>query len=188
MNLDALERQLRDAEARATTYRGDVQEFLAAHEAVAEAQRNLAAAKGLPYAKRIDIGVVPEASVSEARLMQSEDGAVLSFSAMRLQRDGMRTDAGIATVHFVHCAVTMFGYPNDEALPGHPLYRSGLSAYGVFEVVNSSWIRQVTEQNRVAFPSTRDSRERHFIFTFHDSTFECIADDLNVSVQPRSKC
>ena len=37
-----------------------------------------------------------------------------------------------------------------EALAGHPLYQRGLSGYGVFEVINSSWSKQLTEQNRVS--------------------------------------
>jgi hypothetical protein len=78
--------------------------------------------------------------------------------------------------------LTKFGYPNDEALSGHPLYSKGLDAYGVCEVISSSWVKTLTEQNRVAFPDTPDSTLRHFIITFHDSTFECIARELKASV------
>jgi len=184
MSIEELELQLGLAQERALKYSGTIQERLAALDAVSDAQRDLAAAKGLPFARRLDIGVFPEAGASEARLIQDEYRSVLTFSAMRLQTDGSRSGAGTATVEFVRCIVTSFGYPNDEALPGHPLYNSGLSAYDVFEVVDSPWIRRLTEQNRVAFPSTPDSTQRHFIFTFHDSTFECIADELRVTIQP----
>jgi hypothetical protein len=186
MSIEELEQRLRLAQERARKNSGTIQERLAALDAVSDAQRDLAAAKGLPFARPLDIGVFPEAGVSEARLVQDEYRAVLTFSAMRLQPDGRRTDAGTATVEFVRCMATRFGYPNDEALRGHPLYNSGLSAYDVFEVIGSPWIRRLTEQNRVAFPSTPDSTQRHFIFTFHDSTFECIADDLRVSIEPLS--
>src|SRR5262249_17748356 len=70
-----------------------------------------------------------------------------------------------------------FGPPNDEALSGHPLYRKGLRHYGVCEVKNSSWVRALERMNRV-HPSHHPrmfSRYRHFVFTFHDTTFECIA-------------
>jgi hypothetical protein len=183
MSIEELERQLRLAEERARENAGTIQQRMAAFEAVSKAERDLAAAKRLPYAQPLDIGVVPEAGVSEARLVQDEYRAVLTFSAMRLQPDGSRTDAGTATVEFVRCIITKFGYPNDEALSGHPLYNSGLTGYGIFEVIGSQWIRRLTEQNRVAFPSTPDSTQRHFIFSFHDSTFECIADDLRVSIR-----
>jgi hypothetical protein len=31
------------------------------------------------------------------------------------------------------------GYPDNEALPGHPLYSKGLRHYGRYEVLESSW-------------------------------------------------
>lgn len=30
-----------------------------------------------------------------------------------------------------------FGYPNDEVLESHPMYKFGLSFYGLYEVINS---------------------------------------------------
>jgi hypothetical protein len=73
-----------------------------------------------------------------------------------------------------------FGYPNDEALPGHPLYPKGLSYYGLFEVLNSSWNKTLAEQNLVSFPDPSPSRSngRHFVVTFHDSALECIAERM----------
>jgi hypothetical protein len=136
-----------------------------------------------------DIGVVPEAAISGAYLLQSEDDSFLLFNAMRESRarKDEYVDAGIALVTIELCSVTKFGYPNDEALPGHPLYKQGLDlhGYGVCEVLNSSWISQLTEQNRVSFPNTPKSDQHHWIFMFHDSTFECIARALKVEVFPR---
>lgn len=79
-------------------------------------------------------------------------------------------------------SVHMFGYPNDEALGGHPLYERGLGFYGAFEVLNSSWIRQIRAMNEVCFPgrSWHFDTERHFALTFHDSMFECIATGYEV--------
>jgi hypothetical protein len=38
-------------------------------------------------------------------------------------------------------------------------------------------------QNRHSFPATSDDYAgRHFIFTFHDSTFECLANELAVEL------
>ncbi len=70
-----------------------------------------------------------------------------------------------------------FGWPNDDALNGHPLYSRGLSPYDVFEVLNSSWIRSLERMNSVHphHDPARFQQLKHFIFTFHDSTFECIA-------------
>lgn len=90
-------------------------------------------------------------------------------------------DAGTALVEFKRCAITKFGYPNDEAWSGIPRTR-GLS-YGIFEIHNSAWIRELTTLNRHSFPGTPDDdRSRHFLFLFHDSSFECIADDMTLEL------
>ena len=135
---------------------------------------------------RFDVGFEPEAAVSGPVLLQTDNNTFLTFNAVRMTSDGKRGAVGTGVIEFGGCSVTKFGYPNDEALGGHPLYKHGLEAYGVFEVLCSSWIRQMTEQNRVCFPHTSDSKNRHFIFTFHDSTFECVADDCRatLSIEP----
>lgn len=86
----------------------------------------------------------------------------------------------LAVLRFPRCEILKFGYPNDEALAGHPLYAHGLGAYGIFEVIESSWLETIHEQNRVSFPDGgfMPSGGRHFVVTFHDTTFECIADHL----------
>jgi hypothetical protein len=131
---------------------------------------------------RHDIGFEPEAAVSGPILLQNDYSAFLTFNAVRMSEEGQREDVGTGIIELLRCSVTKFGYPNDEALGGHPLAKKGLRHYGVFEVRSSSWVRQQTEQNRVSFPNTPNSKQRHFIFTFHDSTFECIVDDLRASL------
>jgi hypothetical protein len=69
------------------------------------------------------------------------------------------------------------GAPNNEALSGHPLYSRGLGYYGIYEIIESSWIRSLERMNRV-HPSHKPrhfEELRHFVFTFHDDTFECVA-------------
>jgi len=83
----------------------------------------------------------------------------------------------IVVVHFPLCSIFTFGLPNDEALAGHPLYGRGLEFYSVHRVENSAWIAQLERQNSV---HPRHDRRRfledmkHFVFTFHDSTLECV--------------
>ena len=188
MNTAELEQQLKEAELHVqdVVARASLAESLAACERLAEAQRSLAAAKGEDYAVPIDIGFVPEAAVSGGVLIQTEYQCFLTFNAMRVLPNRKREEAGTGIVDCRSCSITKFGYPNDEALRGHPLYKRGLHAYGVFEVRNSTWIKQMTEQNRVAFPNTRDSTRRHFIFSFHDSTFECVAEELVATLSNES--
>lgn len=130
----------------------------------------------------LDLGCVPEAAISGAVLVQTERTTLLTFNAMRIGEDGQRHRAGTALVEFPGCQVTQFGYPNDEALDGHPLWGSVLDAYAVFEVLNPSWARRLEEQNRKVFPGTGHWNLRHFIITFHDSTFECLAEGVELRV------
>ncbi len=83
----------------------------------------------------------------------------------------------VACVRFSGVWSHCWGAPGDETLVGHPLAARGLTYYSVFEVLHSSWVRSLERMNAVHprhSPSFFDSA-RHFIFTFHDSTFECVA-------------
>jgi hypothetical protein len=82
-----------------------------------------------------------------------------------------------AIVRFDWVTASMFGPPNDEAFAGHPLASRGLRPYGAFEVLDSSWVRRLERMNSV-HPQHRPesySDRRHFVLTFHDSVFECVA-------------
>ena len=92
-------------------------------------------------------------------------------------------DVPIALVEFVRPRAHLFGPPNDEAFTGHPLAARGLHPYGAFEVHASSWVRALERMNRVhpRHDPTRFERLRHFVFAFHDSTFECVAHGYRAS-------
>jgi hypothetical protein len=84
---------------------------------------------------------------------------------------------GRAVVTFDNCFATYLGVPNDEALSGHRLAQHGLQAYAFQEVINSDWIFEMELRNRVHprhMPSMLEGL-RHFIISFQDETFECIA-------------
>ena len=91
------------------------------------------------------------------------------------------TQAGkVAVIHFPLCSIFTFGAPNDETLASHPLYGRGLEFYSVHRVENSPWIAQLERRNAV-HPSHNRARfvegKKHFVFTFHDSTLECVANE-----------
>lgn len=85
-------------------------------------------------------------------------------------------------VRFVHPRAHTFGPPNDESLAGHPLANRGLKPYGIFEVIGSSWIRSLERANRIhpRHDPRPFARLRHFVFTFHDNTFECVAEAVEI--------
>ncbi len=91
-------------------------------------------------------------------------------------------DEPIAIVRFSRVCAHMLGRPNDEAFEGHPLASRGLRPYAVSEIADSSWIHALERMNAV-HPFHRPehfARYKHFIFAFHDSTFECVAESFTV--------
>jgi hypothetical protein len=132
-----------------------------------------------------DLGCFPELAVSGPLLMADDERLVFSFNATRLAADGFhREDAGRAVVRAPSCLAFKFGYPNDEARPGHPLYRRGFVGTAVYEVLESSWVAELVRQNRVRFPDSDVSKwgVRHFLFAFHETTLELLALGLEVSM------
>lgn len=89
----------------------------------------------------------------------------------------------VALIEFMRPYAHLFGPPNDEAFSGHPLASRGLRPYSVSEIRESSWIRRLERMNAV-HPCHKPEhfREyRHFVFAFHDATFECVAHAFTVS-------
>ncbi len=135
-----------------------------------------------------DIGCFPELAVSGPIVMAVDERLIFSFNATRLDRDGRKIDAGRAIVKVASCLAFKFGHPNDEALPGHPLYDRGFKGVAVYEVLESSWIADLARQNQVKFPRSDLAAWgiRHFLFSFHESTLEVLGNGLAVSLSSDS--
>ena len=90
-------------------------------------------------------------------------------------------DEPIGIVRFNFCYASMFGPPNDEAFSGHPLASRGLGPYGTYRIESSSWIRRLERMNSVHeyHQPERFSERHHFVWSFHDSTFECICNSYD---------
>ncbi len=88
-----------------------------------------------------------------------------------------------AMVCFKGCRAHALGSPNDEALDGHPLCKFGLDPYASYEVKSSPWIAALERANRVHDRHMAEyfDDDRHFILTFHDSLFECVANDYTAT-------
>jgi len=97
-------------------------------------------------------------------------------------------DEPVALVRFSLCYASILGPPNDEAFAGHPLAGCGLTPYGAFLIENSSWIRQLERMNSVHRYHRPERFEtlKHYILTFHDSTFECVADRYRIEMHEGS--
>jgi hypothetical protein len=108
-------------------------------------------------------------SVSEALVFATETELLLRYAT---------ANDAVAIIKFPLVRIFKFGSPNDEALGGHSLYSKGLKFYRVHRVENSPWIDALEKQNSV---HPRHDKQRflkdtvHYLFTFQDSTLECIA-------------
>ncbi len=87
----------------------------------------------------------------------------------------------IGLVEFKSCCSFRFGSPNDEVHEGHPLHGRGLDSYTAQRVVNSSWIRGIQKINSVHYCYRPEywQKYNHYVFWFHDTTLECIAESYS---------
>jgi hypothetical protein len=88
-------------------------------------------------------------------------------------------DDAVALVTFSGPEAHYFGPPHVDAVGRHPLHSRGLDIYGAFEVNDSSWIRELRQLAGYCIEG------RHFILTFHDITFECIARGFTISMHTK---
>ena len=132
----------------------------------------------------IELHDVPQSSVGAPAPVILSDERKLLLGYIIQDRDSSFSRAEhFALIEFRGYWSYMFGAPNDEAIDGHPLATRGLNPYGSFEVQDSSWIRQVERMNSVHpnHDPKRFDRYKHYVFAFHDSTFECIAEEFTIS-------
>jgi hypothetical protein len=142
-----------------------------------------------------DIGCEPSPSVPAETLLQDGREAYLLFFAVSkvVDESGYLKDLGVAIVHFKDCEMTKFGYPNDEGLPEHPLYKYGIAnaKSSVLEVIDSPWQKEILQQRVASVSRIRRNDEmgklfaknysrRHFVITLAAATVECIASEIYV--------
>jgi hypothetical protein len=90
----------------------------------------------------------------------------------------------IKTVTFKRALACYFGLPNDGALAGHPLSERGLEPYQGYVVRQSSWISELARRNSVhsAHSSHSFDHLNHYVFTFKDEFFECVASGYELEI------
>ena len=97
----------------------------------------------------------------------------------KLKERNIDSDIGIAIMKFKKGYIHKFGIPNDEVIIGHPYYKLGLKPYSFFAVNDSDWIKEIKriEAHHPYFNEQGFDSLNHYIITFKDNTFECIAED-----------
>jgi len=204
MNIAILEQQLRDAQERYSKARealapvhkgGEWEEYRTANAALLAVERKLAEAKGDEFAVPAEFPVQWDAGAPLPFLVKDEHKTFLMFCVHVVDQDWDGTYITVqeptnvnadpmALVEFQRCASAKLGSPNDEVLHGHPLHGKGLDGYTAQIVRNSKWLAELESINKVhsGYNSDRWRGLKHFVFWFHDSTFECIAEGYKVEV------
>jgi len=76
--------------------------------------------------------------------------------------------------------VYKYGYPNDEV--GLPSKIPGVEIYGISQVFNSEWIKELMTNNR-SHPNHSDSfysNYKHYVVRFKDVTLEVISENYEI--------
>jgi hypothetical protein len=178
---------------------GEIEEFSAACDEVHRLEREVARSRNEPYAIPCDFPVKWDVGAPLPFLLCNDYRTFLTFYASKRDSgwDGSRVkiinpasteEALLCLVTFKHCMSAKLGHPNDEAQCGHFLEGRGLDGYTAQIVKNSPWLKEVAKTNS-AHPN--DNPEtwtllNHYVFWFHDSTFECLAKSYEVEVSSES--
>ena len=169
--------------------------YKAAHAAELQLERQLAAAKGEPYAIPLDFPLKWDIGAPLPHLVCNDYKTFLCFllnmpdpdwdgSYVTIKSAGGSAAESLALVEFKGCMSVKFGAPNDEVFHGHPLAGRGQSAYTAQLVVNSTWLAELQKINSVhqMYNPELWKTLNHYVLWFHDSTFECIAQSFDVEV------
>ena len=145
-------------------------------------ERKLATAKGEAYAVALDFPVRWDVGAPMPHVFANEYCVFLSF----LVADSPMTPSEpvrltYAVVEFLRPVAHRLGSPSEDEQFSHYLYGRGQETYRAQRVENSPWLREMIDMGKKA-NSEDDSDEKywqqhikHYIFWFHDSTFECLA-------------
>ena len=120
----------------------------------------------------------PAADAAEPFIVASDRRVILCYpiAASDFERFGPfdPDDDPYCTVLFADAVFHRLGPPGDRDLAIHPLASQGLAGYSVHEVMNSSLAAEIAA---LASPVPA---QHHFVITFGESTFECVASDYTV--------
>lgn len=97
-------------------------------------------------------------------------------------------DSGIIILKFKGSLKYTFGLPGDETIHGHPYSKLGMKSYSFYELRNSDLIKSLQEIEKVHPYYNPDKWKiyKHYILTFHDNMFECIARDFEIREDNKS--
>ncbi len=174
-------------------------EYWPAYYALLEVEREVAAAKGEPHAIPLDFPVEWDKGAPLPQLIMDDYRTFLSFCVREVDPNWEGTyvkavstedeiPQTLALVEFQRTVSVKFGSPNDEVFRGHLLEGKGRESYAAQIVINSPWLAEIEAINKVHthYNPERWRNRKHYIFWFHDSTFECIAESFTIELYQES--
>ena len=173
---------------------GDWDGLRAAHLQVLAAEREVARAAGDEYAVELDFALPWSIGAPLPHVLANGLKAYLLFyladhdpnwdgTWVRIVDPTADEEEPLGVVEFHHVHSVKLGGPNDEAIEGHPLHGKGLRTYAAHQVVNSRWIAEAERVNSVHTQHRGGWHDRfnHYVFCFHDETFECLAESFTTA-------
>jgi hypothetical protein len=178
---------------------GEWEEFRAVGQEVLRLERALAASRNEPYAEPFGFPVKWDIGAPLPFLLCNDYRTYLTFymrdqdpdwdgTSVKIVNPASVQDAALCLVSFERCTSAKLGHPNDEAQHGHWLAGRGLEGYTAQVVKNSPWLKEVAKTNsahRNDRPEIWNSLN-HYVFWFHDRTFECLAESYEIEVTSES--
>lgn len=103
-------------------------------------------------------------------------------SASIIPQHNIINNTGIFALKFKVYLKYTFGLPGEETIQGHPYSKLGMKSYSFYELRNSDLIKSLQNIEKVHPEYNPEKWEiyKHYILTFHDNMFECIAQDFEV--------
>lgn len=197
--LDVARQRERELCLRFSTGNFDRDEYREAVTVVLELERQLAAAQQLPYAVPFGFPARWDTGAPLPHLFTNNYRVFLTFylaihdptwdgSYVVVKHPGDESAASLALVEFLGCQVARLGTPNEDVFRGHYLHGRGQESYTAQLVRNSPWIAELRSIHSVheRFRASDWGDLKHYVFWFHDSTFECIARDYRLELHETS--
>jgi hypothetical protein len=194
----AAARARRDAALKALAPKhrgGELEEFRSAQQALLAVEREIAASKNEEHAVPLDFPLSWNTGAPLPHLLVNDHRALLMFlvnvpdpnwdgTYATVKDPASELPESLALVEFKCSVAAKLGSPNDEVFAGHPLAGKGMEPYSAQLVKSSRWLAELQKINSVhrGYRPELWEQRNHYVFWFHDTTFECIAEGFEVEL------
>ncbi|MDQ6479990.1 hypothetical protein [Dyadobacter sp. LHD-138] len=92
---------------------------------------------------------------------------------------------GVVVLKFKHYLKYTFGIPGNETIEGHPYFKLGMKLFKFYELTNSDLVAHLEkiEKSHQYYNPNKWKDYKHYILTFHDNMFECVAKKFKVRIE-----